>query len=100
MLPDTIRRVSIVLVPSAIALLAAAVGPAAAGPRTLVVDDDRQQCPNAAYTSISAAIAAASPGDNIRVCAGLYNETVVVDKAGLSLRGSTNGSTTEPCLRG
>src|SRR5207244_9845650 len=31
---------------------------------------------------------------------GLYNENVVVDKAGLSLQGSTNGSTTEPCLRG
>ncbi len=75
-------------------------GAAHASPRTLVVDDDKQQCPNADYTSISAAIAAAAPGDKIRVCPGLYSETVVVDKAGLSLQGSTNGSTTEPCLRG
>lgn len=96
----TIKQVGIVLALVAIALPAAAVGPVAAGPRTLVVDDDRQQCPNAAFTSITAAITAASPGDTIRVCAGLYRETVVVDKAGLSLRGSTSGSPTEACLRG
>ena len=95
----SIKQVSIVLASLAIALPAAAVGVAVVGPRTLVVDDDKQQCPNAAYTSITAAIAAASPGDTIRVCAGLYRETVVVDKASLSLRGATNGSTTEPCLR-
>jgi parallel beta-helix repeat protein len=96
----TIKRVSVVLATLAIALLAAAVGPAAAGSRTLVVDDDKQQCPQAHYTSINAAIAAAAQGDKIEVCPGLYNETVVVDKAGLSLQGSTNGSATGPCLRG
>ena len=96
----TIRRVSAVLAAIAIGLLAAAVGPAAAGPRTLVVDDDKQQCPEAQYTSITAAITAAAQGDKIKVCPGLYNETVVVDKAGLSLQGSTNGSTTKPCMRG
>lgn len=91
----TIKQVGIVLALLAIALPAAAVGPVAAGPTTLVVDDDRQQCPNAAFTSITAAITAASPGETIRVCAGLYRETVVVDKASLSLRGSTSGSPTE-----
>src|SRR5260221_5156156 len=96
----TIKRGSAVLAALAIALPAAAVGPAAAGSRTLVVDDDMQQCPNAGYTSINAAITSAAPGDKIRVCPGLYHENIVVDKAGLSLQGSTNGSTTEPCLRG
>ena len=96
----TIKRGSAVLAALAIALPAAAVGPAAAGSRTLVVDDDMQQCPNAGYTSINAAITSAAPGDKISVCPGLYHENVVVDKAGLSLQGSTNGSTTEPCLRG
>ena len=95
----TIRRGTVLVAP-AIALFAVVVSPAAAGSRTLIVDDDKQQCPNAAFTSINAAITAAAPGDQIRVCPGLYSEVVIVDKPGLSLRGSTNGSTTEPCLRG
>jgi parallel beta-helix repeat protein len=81
-------------------LVGAPVTQAAAAQRMLVVDDDRQQCSNADYTSINAAVAAASPGDTIRVCPGLYSETVVVNKASLSLRGFTNGSSTQPCLRG
>src|SRR5207244_11681782 len=36
--------------------------PVAANRRTLFVDDDRQQCPKADYTSITAAIIAAAPG--------------------------------------
>lgn len=47
---------------------------------TLKVDDDQQQCEGAEFTSINEAIAAASPGDNIQVCPGLYQENVVVDK--------------------
>jgi parallel beta-helix repeat protein len=46
---------------------------------TLVVDDNLQ-CPGAAYTTISSAVAAASAGDTIQVCAGFYPETVTVDK--------------------
>ena len=87
------KRSGLVLAALALALVGPAVGRAASGPRTLVVDDDKQQCPNADFTSINAAITAAAPGDKIRVCPGLYNENVVVDKAGLSLQGSTNGST-------
>jgi parallel beta-helix repeat protein len=96
----TVKRVSAVFATLAIVLLGAAVGPAAAGPTTLVVDDDNQQCPNADFNSISAAIAAASAGYRIKVCPGIYNETVVVDKPGLSLEGSTNGSATKQCLLG
>ena len=93
-----LRRVALATILTV--LVAAPVTPAAAAQRTLVVDDDQQQCPKADYTSINAAIAAASTGDAIRVCPGLYDETVVVNKASLSLRGSTDGSSTEPCLRG
>jgi parallel beta-helix repeat protein len=45
---------------------------------TLVVDDDRLQCPGAAFTSIQAAIDAAAQGDAIEVCAGTYAEQVVL----------------------
>jgi hypothetical protein len=58
----------------------ATVGPEAAwsgdGPRMYIVDDDRAQCPNAAFTSIQAAVVASGPGDLIRVCPGLYLEQV------------------------
>src|SRR5262245_2515027 len=44
----------------------------------LLVDDDGAQNPSAPFTTISAAVAAASPGDKIRVYAGTYNESVDV----------------------
>jgi hypothetical protein len=44
---------------------------------TLKVDDDGVQCPGA-YTTIQAAVAAASAGDKIKVCPGLYSGQVVV----------------------
>jgi parallel beta-helix repeat protein len=43
-------------------------------------------CGNAAYSTIGAAVAAASPGDTIKVCPGTYPEDVAVDKA-LTLTG-------------
>src|SRR5439155_4171151 len=49
-------------------------------PSVFMVDDDRVQCPNAQFTSINAAIAAARPGDTIEVCPGQYNESVQVNK--------------------
>jgi parallel beta-helix repeat protein len=55
-------------------------------PAMLIVDDDKVQCPNAQFTSINAAIAAALPGATIRVCPGLYRESVHVNKAGLFLQ--------------
>jgi putative cell wall-binding protein len=36
----------------------------------ILVDDDKVQCPTAAFTTIQSAVNAASPGDTIRVCAG------------------------------
>ena len=43
------------------------------------------------FTTISAAIAAASPGDTIIVAAGLYNEHVDINVASLTLLGAQSG---------
>ena len=43
---------------------------------TLVVDDDKVQCPDAGFTSIQAAVNAANSGDRINVCPGTYREQV------------------------
>lgn len=49
-------------------------------PRTLVVDDDGVQCANRDFDTIGEAVAAANPGDTVRVCAGVYPERVDVTK--------------------
>ncbi|WP_314175257.1 right-handed parallel beta-helix repeat-containing protein [Streptomyces winkii] len=61
--------------------------PSQAAQTTLVVDDNGAQCPGAQFTTIQAAINAASSGSTIRVCAGTYNETVSINKANLQLVG-------------
>ena len=58
---------------------------------TLIVDDDHMQCPNATFTSINAAVAAAGPGFTIKVCPGIYRENVIVDKQ-LTFLGRTQAS--------
>jgi len=42
--------------------------------QTLLVDDDKVQCPTAGFTTIQAAVDAAPAGATIRVCAGTYTE--------------------------
>src|ERR671923_1470144 len=54
-------------------------------PGTLVVDNDGADCPQAQFTTINAAVAAASPGDKILVCPGVYLETVEVTKPDLRI---------------
>lgn len=71
-----------------VSLLATAV-PAQGAASTLVVDDNLA-CPGATYSTITAAVAVASPGDTIQVCAGIYHETVTVDKQ-LNFRGAKAG---------
>jgi hypothetical protein len=71
--------------PLAIAvILVSALGwPATALPAQgarLVVDDDKVECPNAGFTRIQDAVNAASPGDEIRICKGVYAEQVKISK--------------------
>jgi hypothetical protein len=55
------------------------------GPNMWIVDDDHAQCPNAQFSSIQAAVDAASPGDQIKVCPGMYREQVRITKNDLTL---------------
>lgn len=43
-------------------------------------------CENAEYVSIQAAVTAASPGQTVRVCAGHYTESIVVNTSNLVIR--------------
>src|SRR5262245_37456605 len=53
---------------------------------TLLVDDDKVQCPTATFTSIQAAVTAAAAGDTINVCPGNYS-AVTIGQANLTLNG-------------
>jgi len=55
--------------------------------RTIFVDDDRNVYRHAQFTSIQAAVNAASPGDLILVGPGTYAESVIVDKR-LTIQGT------------
>ena len=59
-------------------VVAVLLAPAPAFARTLVVDNDGAECPQAEYITIQQAVAAAQAGDKILVCPGLYQGTVVV----------------------
>lgn len=52
---------------------------------TLVVDNDRVDCPDAKYTSIQTAVTAAPAGATVRVCAGTYLQNVTVQTTDLTL---------------
>jgi Periplasmic copper-binding protein (NosD) len=67
---------------SAIVVLAVLAPPSvASASRPLVVDAPPEiECPHADFDSIQAAVAAAPAGSRIKVCPGLYTESVVVPK--------------------
>lgn len=78
----------------ALAVLCLAV---AAYGKTLIVNNNASNkgspCASAAYTTISAAIAAAHVGDTIDVCPGAYPEALLINKSNLTIVGiATNGS--------
>ncbi len=50
-------------------------GTAPAFARTLVVDNDAAECPQAEYNTIQQAVTAAEAGDRILVCPGVYTES-------------------------
>lgn len=62
-----------------------AVPPTSAQSSTLVVDDDAEECPEAGYGSIQAALEAASAGSTLAVCPGTYEEVVRVQTPDLSI---------------
>ena len=53
---------------------------------TLRVGQPNTSCPNTQYTTISAAVTAAAPGDVIEICPALYAEQLIITKP-LTLRG-------------
>lgn len=62
-------------------------GPAAGANHQLLVDNDLQECPDAGFTSIQAAVDAAPKGATVTVCEGTYEEVVRVDVPNLVLTG-------------
>src|SRR5687767_13034664 len=74
-----LRRVAIL----SSVLLCFSTAPAFA--RTLVVDNDAAECPQAEYNTIQQAVAVAEVGDKILVCPGLYTGTVPVGTADLRI---------------
>lgn len=81
------RTVALLCTLAGCALALVAAGAAATGRPTLVVDDDGVQCGwDRSLRSIQEAVDEAQPGSVIRVCPGLYAESVAVDKP-LEIRG-------------
>jgi parallel beta-helix repeat protein len=76
------KRIGLVL---ALAVGALAAGPGHALAATIEVDDNKAECKKAPFTSIQAAVTAASPGDSIKVCPGTYTEQVRITKDGIKL---------------
>ncbi len=77
------------------AAVVAALAPSTAFASTWTVDDDKADCPNAAFTSIQSAVNQAAPWDTVVICPGLYLEqsTPTSGNNTPSQTGSRNGLT-------
>jgi len=64
-------------------LICVSTTPASA--RTLVVDNDAAECPQAEYNTIQLAVLAAQTGDKILVCPGVYHGTVLIEVSDLRI---------------
>lgn len=90
------RRLARLLVACLVTLVTGVWMAAPASAATLVVDDDGQATAGScnattpAFSSIQAAVDAATAGDTIRVCPGVYTENVTVGKT-LTLLGAKAG---------
>jgi len=73
------------------AALVVAALPISADAASFVVDDDNIECPSAPYRTINEALVFANDGDDIDVCAGLYEEQIVLTRR-VRLRGLPTGS--------
>jgi nitrous oxidase accessory protein NosD len=94
------KRRAAVLLFAVVAAVGLCLTPAGAGGRhhhghrgVLVVDNQprhHRSCLGTRhpFATIQRAVDAADPGDTIRVCPGLYEETVKVDKEGLTIKGA------------
>jgi len=71
---------------SALALFAALVATVTGHASTLTVGPSNTACPGAQYTTITAAVNAAAPGDVIEICPGLYPEQLILTQP-VTLRG-------------
>jgi parallel beta-helix repeat protein len=60
--------------------------PSKGGKHVLVVDNDKAQCKKADFTTIQAAVTAASAGMTILVCPGTYQESVTIATSDLRIR--------------
>jgi hypothetical protein len=96
------KRRAVVLLVAVAAAIGLCLGPAGAtgrhhhGHRVLVVDNQprhHRSCLGTRdpFDTIQGAVVAARPGATIWVCPGLYQETVKVDKQGLTLKGANAG---------
>jgi parallel beta-helix repeat protein len=68
-------------------LMMALASSASAADRPLVVGNNPEDCPEATFSSIQAAVMAANPGSTISVCPGTYREMVTVAKNDLRIVG-------------
>jgi hypothetical protein len=77
------------------AAVIAALAPSTAFASTWTVDDDKADCPNAAFTSVQSAVNQAAPWDTVVICPGLYLEqsTPTSGNNSPSQTGSRNGLT-------
>jgi nitrous oxidase accessory protein NosD len=91
---SVMQRRAAVLVVAAIAAFGLYLTPAHAG-GVLVVDDDPGtgscHAGHAGFATIQAAVDVAHPGDTIRVCPGVYEETVTVSTPRLTIKGAKWG---------
>lgn len=83
-------RTSVRIVVAAAAVCIAVAGVQISALAATLTVGNPSTCPGATYPTISAAVAVASSGDTIRVCAGTYNENVSVTKP-LTFRGAQAG---------